>query len=115
MLPDPEIAAVLAQFGLTRGVSHVQRLENAGGFSGSRLWRITTTDGRNLCLRRWPWEHPSPERLQLIHTVLTHAAAHGIDFIPVPLRSLSGKTFIKADIYLWELVPWLPGTANFHE
>ena len=57
--------------------SHIEPLGSAGGMSGAQFWRITAPRG-TLCLRRWPIEHPSPERLQFIHAVLRHAAASGI-------------------------------------
>jgi homoserine kinase type II len=93
-------------------VRRIEPLASAGGWSGCLLWRVTAE--RTLCLRRWPREHPTPDRLRLIHSVLTHAAAQGIGFIPVPLPASSGQTFIQHEGHLWELTPWLSGRADFH-
>ena len=86
----------------------------AGGWSGSLLWRVTTAAGRVLCLRRWPTAHPSPDRLRLIHAVLTHVASGGIDFVPVPIAADRGGTIVEHAGQHWELTPWLPGLADYH-
>ena len=91
----------------------VSPLGNAGGFSGSRLWRVSTTGGE-FCLRRWPRESPDHERLAWIHAVLRHAAGHGLHFIPAPRENLSGQTIVRRQDFLWELSPWLSGVADYH-
>ena len=60
----------------------------ASGFSGAEVYRLETARG-TLALRRWPAEHPSPERLWWIHTVLTQAVANGFDRLPLPIRPAS--------------------------
>src|SRR5690242_19276257 len=62
----------------------VESLGGGGGFSGARLWRIAAPRGR-LCLRRWPPEHPSAERLELIQRVLWHVAGQGFRLVPAPI------------------------------
>jgi homoserine kinase type II len=64
-------------------------------------------------LRRWPAEHPTPERLRFIHAVLDHAVRQGIAVIPTPIRTKSGETFVAHGGYLWELAPWMPGAADY--
>ena len=83
-----------------------------GGFSGAQIWRLTTPSGE-LCLRRWPPEHPSGERLQFIHSVLEHASEQGFRLAAVPLRRTDGSPFVSLNGSLWELTPWLPGRPNF--
>jgi homoserine kinase type II len=80
--------------------------------SGAQFWRITTQRGV-LALRRWPTEHPTPQRLQFIHSVLQHAARSTITFIPVPIRTTVGESFIRHSGHLWELAPWMPGIADY--
>lgn len=92
--------------------TQVDPLGSAGGMSGAQFWRITTSRG-TLVLRRWPKEHPSPDRLQFIHAVLTHAAKRGITFVPLPIRTTTGESFIQHAGHLWELAPWMPGTADY--
>jgi homoserine kinase type II len=87
-------------------------LANAGGFSGSLLWRIEREAG-DLCLRRWPKEHPSEERLTFIHGVLQQFRQSGLNCIPAPIRNKDGRTFLSHAGHFWELAPWMPGKANF--
>jgi Ser/Thr protein kinase RdoA (MazF antagonist) len=88
-------------------------LGSAGGFSGAEFWRVETPAGP-LCLRRWPPEHPSPERLRSIHQVLRHVHQRAVTEVPVPLQTRDGGTFVRDGDRLWELAPWMPGTADYH-
>jgi homoserine kinase type II len=92
----------------------VQFLGNAAGFSGARLWKLTTPRGP-LCWRRWPREHPTIERLEWIHRVLDRVTVQGVVRVPAPIRIVEGGTIVAADGYLWELTPWLPGVADFRD
>jgi len=122
--PDPRPA--LAEFLPLESIQLIEPLASAGGWSGSILWRVhagdrsalgagLATSPRLYCLRRWP-AGTDPERLAFIHNVLTHVAASGIDFVPVPMptRSVSEAAFVRRNEYLWDLSPWLPGTAAYH-
>lgn len=90
----------------------VNSLGGAGGFSGASFWRVVSGEAI-YCLRRWPREHPSPRRLAQIHRVLRHAADNGVDFVPAPLLTYSGESFVSLTGRLWELTRWLPGQANY--
>ena len=90
----------------------IEPLGSAGGMSGAQFWRITAPRGI-LLLRRWPPEHPPPERLCFIHAVLRHAAQRGIAFLPLPFATRDGETFVEHAGYLWELAPFLPGAADY--
>src|SRR5262245_52189171 len=77
-------------------VRTLEPLDNAGGWSGSKLWRVSAVGNalrgvpgapNDLCLRRWPKEHPTRERLQFIHATLDRACSSGLDFVPAPLRT----------------------------
>jgi homoserine kinase type II len=92
----------------------IEPLGAAGGFSGSRFWRIRCRSGM-LCLRRWPREHPTREGLEFIHAVLDHAARAGFRRLPLPLKTRSGPGYVSHGGYLWELAPWLSGRADFRE
>jgi homoserine kinase type II len=92
----------------------VEPLGSAGGLSGAQFWRLATPRG-TLGLRRWPIEHPTPDGLRLIHAVLRHATDHGIDFLPLPIATTEGDTFISHGGHLWELAPWLPGSAGYEQ
>jgi homoserine kinase type II len=90
----------------------IESLGSAGGFSGAQFWRLQAAHG-TLCLRKWPQEHPSPSRLEYIHTVLRHATDRGVGVLPTPLPTSCGASFTTQSGYLWELTPWLPGQADF--
>lgn len=109
---DDEIRPVLAAYGPSLTLLSAEYLDGAGGFSGARLWRLTTSTGQ-LCLRGWPTEHPTPERLTWIHSVLRAAAANGFPRVPVPLTATNGATWVRHDGTLWELAPWLAGKADY--
>jgi len=91
----------------------IERLAGAGGFSGVRLWRVRTR-GTTFCLRRWPREHPLPDRLRGIHAVLTEVRGRGLPWVPAPLCTTRGETFVQVEGHFWELAPWLAGVADFH-
>jgi homoserine kinase type II len=90
----------------------IEPLGAAGGMSGARFWRIVTHRS-TFMLRCWPSEHPSPDRLRFIHAVLEYAERRGITFLPVPIKTGTGRSFLVSDGRLWELAPWMPGTADF--
>src|SRR5436190_22437536 len=102
-MPSPDVQAVLSYYALNSSlVRRIEPVGNAGGWSGSRLWRIGDASGRELCLRRWPAEHPSRERLGMIHAVLD-LAAFKMPIVAYPLRTGAGATFVEHAGHLWEL------------
>ncbi|MEX0613942.1 MAG: phosphotransferase [Pirellulales bacterium] len=107
-----EIAAVLQRYPPDCRPSQIEPLGSAGGLSGAQFWRITTPR-TTLVLRRWPNEHPTSGRLRFSHAVLSHAAERGIPFLPVPIATREGQTFVEHGGHLWEITPWLPGTADY--
>ncbi|MBC7854011.1 MAG: phosphotransferase [Pirellulaceae bacterium] len=113
MAAEISIAPVLEHYPGLGPIRRIHSLANAGGFSGSMLWRLEREAG-DLCLRRWPSEYLA-ERLVFIHGVLKQFGQSGLAWIPVPIPSRTGNTFAKHDGYFWELVPWMPGKADFRE
>ncbi len=114
MIPNQsQVHEVLQRFAVS-GIGRIQSLGGAGGFSGARLWQIETAGGP-LCLRRWPSEHPSRERLAWLHAVLRHVGNNGFSQLPVPRQTSTGESFVSATGHFWELTDWLPGTADFHQ
>ena len=90
----------------------VDALGGAGGFSGARFWRLHTPRGL-LCLRRWPPEHPTVERLEFIQAVLWQVDQQGFDLAPLAIPALSRKGYVRHGGTLWELSPWLAGKADY--
>jgi Ser/Thr protein kinase RdoA (MazF antagonist) len=111
MTAQAEILAVLDNYPPDYHARRIEPLGSAGGFSGSKLWRLDTPRGE-LCLRLWPAEHPSRQRLEFIHAVLRHVFAEDFRRLPLPIASLTGATYIELNDRLWELAPWMPGEID---
>lgn len=92
--------------------ARIGALGAAGGMSGAQFWRIESSAGP-LILRQWPTEHPSPDRLRFIHDVLFYALEHGLPFIPAPIRTAAGESFIQDRGHLFQLEPLMPGVADY--
>jgi homoserine kinase type II len=107
-----EIRDILKHYPLECQSTAITPLGAAGGMSGALFWRINAPRG-TLALRRWPVEHPTPDRLRFIHAVLDQAARHGVAVIPLPIRTTTGESFVHHAGHLWELAPWMPGAANY--
>ena len=107
------ILFVLSQFPPDCHPEQIQPLGSAGGFSGATFWKIMSRRGP-LCLRRWPKEHPSQNRIDFIHRLLQHVVNEGFDLVPLPisLHSDPTRTYFRHQEHFWELVPWLPGAAD---
>lgn len=84
-------------------------LGNAGGLSGARLWRFDSGLGP-LVARAYPPDGPGPSALSRIHGWIARLA--DLDFIPVPLATLDGRTLVMLDATCWEVAPWRPGAAD---
>ena len=94
--------------------TRIEPLFSAGGMSGAEFWRLESPRGL-LALRRWPAEHPTPDGLRFIHSVLRHVAGNGFRIVPVPMAAVDGETFVELGGFLWELEPWLPGVADYEQ
>lgn len=111
---EAQVRGILADWPLRQPVLSVEALGNAGGFSGSRLWRVAAGSSE-WCLRRWPSEHPGASQLGWIHHVLRQVAGQDCPFVPVPLTTRESGTWVSRGGHLWELVPWMPGRADYHQ
>lgn len=109
---DPAIRRVLAAYPARWQPVSIENVQAAGSFSGARLWRLETL-GAPLCLRRWPAEYPTQERLEFIQAVLWHVAQEGFKAVPVPIETRARIGYVRHDGHFWELAPWLPGRADF--
>jgi Ser/Thr protein kinase RdoA (MazF antagonist) len=108
---DPAARHVLGDYALPSAPAHP--LGNHGGFSGARLWRVEA-GAASFCLRAWPPDDPTPQRLRWLHHLMAAARGAGLAFVPhvVPAGS---ATFLEHVGRLWELTAWLPGRADFHQ
>ena len=84
-------------------------LGNRGGFSGARLWKVG-----DCCLRAWPVQGPSPDRLRWIHQLMGAARDAGLHFVPAVLKTSQGNGSVELAGRQWDLTSWQPGRADFH-
>lgn len=106
------IQTVVREFSVTP--TNIESLGNAGGFSGSSIWRITA-DEQQFCLKRWPQSFSDRERIDWIHRVIVFAAANGCPEVAKPLASRTGTTFVEQNDCYWELTPWVKSQTTLEE
>jgi len=108
----PLARCVLPQYPHGDRVVPVQYLGAAGGFSGAEVWQLAAPSGA-LCLRGGPPGVLDPARCVWIHAQLARIAGAGCQLVPQALPTLSGATWVTYGGRLWELSPWLAGTADY--
>lgn len=86
----------------------------SGGFSGAGIYRLGL-GGREYCVRCWPASAPDPQRLKGLHRLLEHTAVLGVTQVAVPLKSNDGSTLVGQDGHWWQVEPWMPGLADYHQ
>ncbi len=87
---------------------------NRGGFSGAVVWRVVTEQG-DFALRRWPNPGLPRPRILGLHRLLEHLRREGLAYVAVPLHTHDGTTLPQDDGHDWQLEPWMPGRADFHD
>jgi Ser/Thr protein kinase RdoA (MazF antagonist) len=107
IFPESPPPGVLAAYDLPGAVW--TPLGSAGGFSGSKIWRGATADGRALCLKAHPRGRKSPETY--VHQWMSAVA---LPFVPKIERTALGRTAVEHQGRVWELTQWMPGRADFH-
>lgn len=114
MAVDSTIPRILRLYGGRCQPRSVVPVDSPASFSGAGLWRIDTELGA-LCLRRWPREHPTLERLEFIQAVLWHVDQEGFRLVPLPLETEHHHGHVWHEGHLWELTPWLPGEPDYRQ
>jgi Ser/Thr protein kinase RdoA (MazF antagonist) len=89
-------------------------LAGAGGFSGAVIVRVGCRVG-DYCLRGWPPGSLPPRRILGLHRLLRTVLEQGVSQVSVPVAALDGSTLVASGDRLWQLEPWMPGRADFHE
>ena len=84
-------------------------LGNAGGFSGSDLWRVESAVG-TLMLRAWPPGLHDRAHIDRVHRWL--AGASQLPWLATPLPDRLGLTWQSAEGRIWEVAPFLAGSAD---
>lgn len=84
------------------------------GFSGATVGCIAVA-GQEFAVRGWPSESLPRARLTGLHQFLRALHQQGLSQVSVPLAALNGATVAEAGRRWWQLEPWMPGRASFHE
>jgi Ser/Thr protein kinase RdoA (MazF antagonist) len=100
---DCDARHVLQLFGIVGTAS--RPLGNHSGFSGARLWRVSTPTAE-LCLKAWPPGVMSLRRHREVVRLVRHARRAGLAFIPVTSDP------IEYGGRIWDLADWMPGLAE---
>ena len=81
--------------------------------SGAQFWRIAAPARHALILRRWPPEHPSPERLRSSTPCSATPPRVACEFPASPCYDADRPIVRLTRRPLWELAPWMPGVADY--
>ncbi len=92
----------------------VSIVEQSGGLSGARVWRVESSRG-TFALRQYPTEFPTEERLRWLHGFLKEVRDRGCALLPCPVSTSEGATWIKHESQLWELLTWVHGEPLLEE
>lgn len=104
-----DLHAVLDHYpAIARPTAEPEGLGNAGGNSGVSLWQYASGQGP-LVARAWPADGTDPAHLSQIHEWIFMAEPLG--FVPIPVRDRLGRTFREQGGRLWDVSPWMPGSA----
>src|SRR5262245_41600245 len=109
---DATVSFVLERFGLS--VYGLTALGNCGGFSGAKLWRVTTQDGE-WCLKAWPPALGMAWWLNDIHRHMRQAKDAGLAFVPGLRNTTDESSCVEAAGRCWDLTTWLTGRADFRD
>lgn len=104
---------MLRHFPCAGPVTSVVACGNRGGFSGAGIWQIHGPT-YCYCLKLWPVEGASRERLAWVHGLMDQAVREGLAFVPRVARTADGTSWVETEHGLWDLCTWTPGKADFH-
>jgi Ser/Thr protein kinase RdoA (MazF antagonist) len=103
---------VLAAYPAPYQPQRIIALQSGGGYSGARLWRVVAASGE-FCLRAMPAERVNVKRLHGLHRLLAHVRAGGVPQSPMPVPRLDGNTCAEHGESIWQLEPWMLGSADY--
>jgi Ser/Thr protein kinase RdoA (MazF antagonist) len=107
-------AAVLSCYSGRYRPLRIEPLGATGGFSGAMIVRVETEIG-DYCLRGWPTDSLPRKRILGLHRLLSSLFQQGVTQTAVPVSSESGSTLVVEQDRFWQLEPWMPGIADFHD
>jgi len=106
--------AVLRAYPAGAQAPEVEHPVTTGGFSGAHIFRVRL-EQRLFCLRCWPQTGPPADRIRGLHRLLQTVSRQGGPPVAVPLINRDGGTLTACGPHWWQLEPWLPGQADFHQ
>jgi homoserine kinase type II len=102
---DADARAILREFRMAD--DSLTCLGSAGGFSGATLWRVTGIT-HDSCLKALPVGADSGRHRRIAELLRWTWRQHVHDYVPRP-----GFVY-KGPGRVWEMVEWMPGSADFH-
>ncbi len=121
--PNP-IRFILAEFGIDASEFAIDDKGNNGGYSGGRIWKLTSKSDPSqcYCLKQWPQADPKQskrqqEQIALINQLLNHVSnsQDSLCVLPTPLQAKTGLPWVDKGGRITELQLWLPGRPTFWE
>lgn len=120
------IRTLLIEFGIDPAEATIEDKGNNGGYSGGRIWKITSQSEREqcYCLKQWPTTNGNAEQLGrqknqllLVYKLLKSAANSQYELcaLPIPVISKHGLPWTITGGQVSELQPWLRGRPTFWE
>lgn len=108
------IQQVLGEYAPSFQLTSPAEVRTYRGFSGAEVFRLPTAAGE-FALRRWPGGTLNFERVCGLHRLLGWIAQSGVRQVAVPAAAANGATVVSLESGYWQLEPWKPGTADFHD
>ncbi len=102
---------LLTQYGSSLQPTRIEAPPSSG-FSGAGVFRLRCRSG-DFCLRSWPAGGLSKQRILGLHRLLGFLSNQGVSTVAVPLMCGRGQTLVSAGGSLWQVEPWMPGTADY--
>ena len=112
IVPDPDLRKIFGRYPAVYAAHDSQHPRCFEGFSGASVWRVETAAGP-CALRAMNPAQIDPARLAGLHRLVAHVRRCGLPQVAVPIGTLDGTTFFEQEGALWQLEPWMPGTADF--
>lgn len=109
---NSDLREILARYPSACRPDPASIVKPAAGFSGASVWKVETATGA-VALRAMSIEAVDQQRLAGLHRLIAHVHSLGLSQVPVPLECLAGGTFFETQGCIWQLEPWMPGTADF--
>ncbi len=110
----PNLTAVFRRYPERYHPRRIDASESHQGFSGATIHRVEA-DAGIFCLRCWPVQAPPVARIRGLHHLLAQIHDRGVSQVAVPVQTIDGQTLVDVEQRLWQLEPWMPGRADFHE